>query len=308
MKVRHAGLDDALQVSDIHRSYVDRWYRRLEAEQFDVPYDALSLGERWGFGGPWMSVETCSIHLNNLLLQHQYPFVAHRGDSLVGEMELFLGNEGAPYGKNLHIGLLYVKKGLTGHGIGKALVDRAFEFAAGQECDTITVASAMANVGFYEKCGFELADNMVELEAITKAYDVDIAPMLPPLNMWSFARGMAMPVGRYQSSAFHIFEQLDVYAIPGFLNVRRERVFARVNGHPSMIAFVRYDTVPASADVHAWSEGGAEALTQAALTLLHNEGIKYANILLTGNDYNAMADGLDAAVKGSRSALSRIMK
>ncbi len=308
LTIRHARLEDASQISDIHRSHVSRWYRKLGAEQFDVPYGSLSLSERWGFGGPWMSPETCAIHLNNLLLQRHLPFVAQKGDELLGEMELFSGDEGLPYGKNMHIGLLYVRKDATGQGIGKALADKAREIAVSLGHDTLTVASCQANMGFYEGLGFARQGTLVELEAAAKAYDVDISPMAPPLNMPSFARGMSMPVGRHQSSAFHLFEQLDAYAIPEFLNCGRERAFVGVNGHPSLVAFVRDDT-GARADVYGWS-GAASAyeLATAALTILHGQGLKYANILVTADDYNLMADGLEATVKGSRDVLLRRLK
>jgi hypothetical protein len=129
---------------------------------------------------------------------------------------------------------------------------------------------------------------------------------MPPLNIFSFARGMSMLIGRYQSSAFHLFELLDAYAIPEFLNYRRDRVFVSVNGHPSLLAFVKYDM---SADVRGWSNGaGAEELASAALTLLHDEGIRYANILLTAEDYNLTAEKIDTAIKGSRGSLLRVMK
>jgi predicted N-acetyltransferase YhbS len=309
LKVRHACLDDASGISDVHRSHVDGWYRILGAERYDVPYDSLSLSERWGFGGPWMSAETCAIHLNRLLLQRQLPVVAHMGEDLVGEMELFTGNEGVKYGRNMHVGLLYVKQSLTGRGIGKALVDKAFKLAAGQGCDTITVASSPQNIGFYERCGFEPCDTMVELEAMTKAYDVEIRLKKPPLNTTSYARGMPMPLGRYQSSAYHLFEMGDDYALPEFIDQKREKVFVSVNGHISMLAFTRYDTVPSKADVYGWSEGaGAEELAHAALSLLHEGGVKYANLLVARDDYYGMEGSLDAAVKGSRSTLLRRLK
>ncbi len=308
MKIRHARLDDAAGICDVHRSHVDLWYRKLGVEHVDVAYEDLSTGERWGFGGPWMSVETCSIHLNNLLLQHQFPFVAEERGRVAGEMELFVGNEGPGSGKNLHIGLLYVLKSRSRKGIGRSLIEKAFQFAASHGCDTVTVASAMANVGFYEKCGFTIEGRMVELDAATKAYDVDIVKLPPPMSLWAFTRGLPMPVGRYQSSAFHVFEQLDLYAVPEFLDCRRDRAFVKINGHPSMLAFTRYDTVPERADVYGWSGAGAEAVTKAALTLLHKEGVRYATILLDGDDYYAMADTLDAALKGSRGSLLRRLK
>ncbi|BAI61501.1 GCN5-related N-acetyltransferase family protein [Methanocella paludicola SANAE] len=308
MKIRHAGLDDAAGICDVHKSHIERWYRKLGAEHVDVAYKDLSIGERWGFGGPWMSAETCSVHLNNLLLQHQFPFVALDKDRPVGETEFFVGDEGPHFGKTLHIGLLYVLKKRSGHGIGSALVDKAVRFATDQGCDTVTVASAMANVGFYEKCGFTIEGRMVELEASTKEYDVDIVKLPPPMSLWAFTRGLPMPVGRYQSSAFHVFEQLDQYAVPEFMDCRRDRVFVKINGHPSMLAFTRYDTVPERADVYGWSEAGAEAVAKAALTLLHKEGVRYATILLDGDDYYAIADSLDAAVKGSRGSLLRRLR
>jgi len=304
LKIRRARLDDAPQISDIHRSHVERWYRKIDAEQYEVPYGSLSLSERWGFGGPWMSAETCSIHLNNLLLQRQFPLVAERGKKLIGEMELFSGKEGSPYDKNMHIGLLYVKKGYTDKGTGKALVDKARDLAAEQECDTLTVASSQAKEGFYEKCGFEHSGNLVELEAMTGQYGVNIKRSRTPLNAQSFAHGKSMPVGRYQSSAFHLFEMNDAYALPEFLNCRRERIVREVNGHPTMFAFVKYDTDISRADVYCWTDGAKTGdIVYSALTLLHKDGIKYATILLAKEDYDVLADNLDAAVKGSRSSL-----
>ncbi len=307
MKLRYATLDDAAEISEIHRSHVDRWYRKLDNEQYEVPYGSLSPGERWGFGGPWMSAETCSIHLNNLILQRQLPLVAEEDDKLVGEMELFLGEEGAPFGKNMHIGLLYVRRGHTGQGIGSALADKALKLAESRGCDTISVASGRASEGFYEKCGFMRSGSMVELEAATKDYGIDISPLSPPLNLWSFTRGMGMPLGRYQSSAFHLFEQLDTYAIPEFLDLERKRIYAAVNGYSSMLALVKRGD--AGADVYGWSNGaGAEELALAALTLLRNDGVKYASILLTSDDYYRVADYVNATVKGSRSLLLRRLK
>lgn len=304
LKIRHARLEDASEISDIHRSHVAKWYRKTDAEQYEVPYGSLSLSERWGFGGPWMSVETCSVHLNNLLLQHQFPIVAQKGKKLVGEMELFTGNEGAPYSKNMHIGLLYVRKGSTRKGVGKALVHKALDMAKAQECDTLTVSSDQANEGFYEKCGFKRSGTLVELQAATGPYDVAIKRLRPLLNFQSFAQRKTMPVGRHQSSAFHLFELLDAFAIPEYFNYRRDRVFAEINGHPTMFSFIKYDIPTTSADVYTWTDGAKTIdLVFAALDMLHKEGIKYANILLADKDYINIIDRVDATVKGSRSSL-----
>ena len=54
-----------------------------------------------------------------------------------------------------------------------------------------------------------------------------------------------------------------------------------------------------------WSGADAEKTVQAALTLLHRDGAGHATILLAGDDYNRMADSLDATVKGTRGSLLR---
>ena len=307
--MRHARLDDAPGISDVHRSHVERWYRKVDAEQYEVPYDSLSLSERWGFGGPWMSAETCAIHLNNLLLRHHLPLVAQKGDALAGEMELFPGKEAAPFGNNLHIGLLYVKKEFIRQGVGRALVDRAVRLAAERGCDTMTVASSQVNESFYEKYGFERSGTMVEVEAQARSYDVSIKLQRTPLNVQSFAHGKTMIIGRYQSTAFHLFELQDAFALPDFLGCRREFTCAEVNGHPALFAFVKYDFTPQTADVYAWTgEGKARDIVYAALTLLHRDHVGYATLLLDRNDYDMAADGLDAAVEGSRISLIRRLK
>lgn len=59
----------------------------------EASYEELSVEERWSHGGPWMSIETCSIHLNYLLTNNQYPLVAEINGRIVGELELYIGEE-----------------------------------------------------------------------------------------------------------------------------------------------------------------------------------------------------------------------
>ena len=60
--VRPAALADAAAISAIHCSHVETW--RQGGEGKPAPYATLPLYERWLHGGPWMSVETCTVHLN----------------------------------------------------------------------------------------------------------------------------------------------------------------------------------------------------------------------------------------------------
>ena len=104
IQVRAAALDDTYAISTIARSHITVWQRVNAGGQVeDVPYDTLSIYERWLHGGPWMSVETCAILLNHLLLGAGIPLVAVTGKGVVGYLEAYHSVEQEPFGKSLHI-------------------------------------------------------------------------------------------------------------------------------------------------------------------------------------------------------------
>ena len=302
MTIRLARLDDAAAICGIHRSYVRRWYRVIGAEQYNVGYDQLSIEERWGFGGPWMSVETCAIHLNNMLLKRHLPYVACIDGRVAGMMELYIGREGG-YGKNCHIGLLYVHEGDTGAGVGVSMIRHAREVAMEYGCDSLTVSPMPYNEAFYMKCGFILGDTMVEASVPIHRYPVDAIPMDPPLNIQSLAWGMNMAVGRLQSSAYHLFELVDDYALPSSAGIEKHTVFRYISGCQSMISWAS-DSTGKTACVLAWSDGAdAKDLVAAALVLLGRSGIAVANLLLSRDDYDLISREIDATLVGVRATL-----
>jgi GNAT superfamily N-acetyltransferase len=305
LHLRLARLEDTTGVTAVHCSYMDKWTRAIGTESHTVPYDSLSIAERWGFGGPWMSTETCAIHLNNMLIKRHYPVVALIGERLVGEMELFVGREGERFGKNAHVGLLYVARGCTGKGIGRALLEKAVAIAAENHCDTMTVASKPSTIGFYEAFGFRRSGTLVDVEALTKKYDIKTEPIPGQFNDSAFAWGMSMPVGRYQSSAFHLFELSDAYAIPGTLSLQKEMAHVSIGGYRSLISLTMDESLERST-VFGWTQGAsASDITLAALSLLYAKGVKYANILLSLEDYQQIEGRLEAALKGTRDLLVR---
>lgn len=299
---RLARLDDAAAICEIHKSHVPKWYRVVGSEQFDVDYGQLSVEERWGFGGPWMSSETCAIHLNNLLLMRHLPYVAELNGRIVAEMELFIGREGEPYGRNCHIGLLYVHKACTGTGIGINLIRYAREVARERGCESLTVSAMPHNEAFYLKCGFSFGENLVEISAPARRYHVETASLQPPLSKQSFTWGMDLTIGRLQSSAYHLFELSDSYALPAFASVDKRTSFLSVAGHPSMITWTS-GTIE-EATVYAWSSGAsARDLAAAAMKLLEPAGIQSANLLLTKDDYESLSGEIDARLVGTRATL-----
>ncbi|CAJ37922.1 GNAT family N-acetyltransferase [Methanocella arvoryzae] len=299
---RLARLDDAAAICEVHKSHVFNWYRIVDSEQFDVEYDHLSVEDRWGFGGPWMSPETCAIHLNNLLLMRHLPYVAELGGRIVAEMELFIGREGEPYGRNCHIGLLYVHKDFTGKGTGISLIRHAREVARERGCESLTVSAMPHNEAFYLKCGFSYGHRLVQLNAPVRRYMVETSALQPPLSKQSFTWGMDLTIGRLQSSAYHLFELSDSYALPAFASVDKRTSFLSVSGHPSMITWTSGSIEEAT--VYAWSSGAsARDLAAAAMKLLEPAGIRNANLLLTRDDYESLSGEIDAALVGTRATL-----
>ena len=88
INVRKASLDDVKGIVDVNCSSVDKWFKYVNGKEVEAKYEELSIEERFSHGGPWMSIETWSIHLNYILTSKQYPLVAMVNGKVVGELEL----------------------------------------------------------------------------------------------------------------------------------------------------------------------------------------------------------------------------
>ena len=164
-RIRLASLDDVKGIVDVYCSNIDRWIKRVDDREIEVNYNDLSVEERFSHGGPWMSVETYAIHLNYLLVNGQYPLVAELDGKIVGELELYIGEEKGVLGKTAFIDVLEVHRSYRRRGIGRALVGKAIEIARENGCDTVSVWPDKNAIGFYEKCGLTWrAYNIVHVE------------------------------------------------------------------------------------------------------------------------------------------------
>ena len=57
MPIRQPTLDDTQAISALFQAKFERWQRIDENGQVeDLPYEQLSLYERWLHGGAWMSI------------------------------------------------------------------------------------------------------------------------------------------------------------------------------------------------------------------------------------------------------------
>jgi GNAT superfamily N-acetyltransferase len=302
LRIRLARLDDAAAVVDVHKSHVSRLYRQIEDEQHDVGYDDLTLDERFGFGGQWMSVETCAVHLNHLLLRHSLPVVVELDGRIVAEMELFLGREGPRYGMNCHIGLLFVHSDFLGRGIGNKLVDYAVKMAEERNCDSLTVASDEYHENFYRRCGFTFGPMMASVEVHPARCPLEIVKLPPQVSAQSFTWGMDMPIGRVQSSALHLSDLAEAFAIPSYADVVKRTDFLEIGGSPALVAHVRHSS--GNTMVAAWARDVSTGdLVDATLTVMSDAGVQTANIFLYKDDYEALAGRVDTRLLGYRRTL-----
>lgn len=104
--VRKATLDDVGALTAIHTASIERWQRlTLQGQVEDVPYEQLTVHERWQHGGPWMSPETCAVYLNHLSRGLGIALAIERDGQIVAGAEVFPGEEPAPFGACLDLSL-----------------------------------------------------------------------------------------------------------------------------------------------------------------------------------------------------------
>lgn len=188
MKIRKATLDDVKAIVDVHTTGED--------------LSGLSVGERYLRGGPWMSVETLAIHINNLLLEGQLPVVAELDGRIVGEAEVFFSEEPLD-GKTTriaHLDVIEVHPDFRGQGVGRALVGFVEEVARERGAEFITTQPDEEAWGFYKKLGFnEILYEGLLVEIPVEGFvggKVESLPFFP----WEAVKSLELVAGRFQSS------------------------------------------------------------------------------------------------------------
>src|ERR1041385_4360870 len=137
--IREATLDDTKAISTLFRSRITAWQRlNTQGQVEDVPYDALTIYERWLHGGPWMSVETAAIHLSHLLRGAGMPFVVEVDGAVQAYCEVYHGVEPEPFGDHLHIGQMVVHPAARTEGLEDALLDYLLDQARTSHCQRLT--------------------------------------------------------------------------------------------------------------------------------------------------------------------------
>ncbi|MBN2394794.1 MAG: GNAT family N-acetyltransferase [Anaerolineae bacterium] len=295
--IRPATLADAAAISAVHCSTVDAWRDPYTRQTVDEA--TLDLFGHWYNGGDWMSVETCAIHLNGLLMDGHLPLVAETdgddastaGSIIVGEAEYYINREPAPFGPHLHLSVLYIHRDWQGQGIGRALITAGVEHARALGCHALTTQPEPEMTGFYRRVGFELWQRAKEMQTVTQTVAqqaTQSAINRNSLNLIQLSSNdrssehLALRIGRYQCGVQGWETLWPSLALAELTALRRGAWRGELDGVPVILGLREQFRNPMQADGYAWLPPSAllTPAVDALRDLVAREGYSAVDLLL----------------------------
>jgi hypothetical protein len=304
LQVRPARLEDTAPISWLARAGISAWQQADSTGSVrDVPYEVLTIYDRWLHGGPWMSIETATLHLNHLLLGGGLPFVAEAAGQVVGYAETYPGSEAAPVGDHLHLGQMLVAPEHA-EVIADALLSGVRAAAKALKLPRLTAACASgdsASAALYARHHLGLLTSVQRMTLPARTgqgfYKVSDHPDANPMQI----KGWQMPVGRIGSARqrWELLWPLTLQAVPEIARRRVQRVQMSASGQEALIYCEERPYDPRQAELSLWAP---RPLTGQLLTALrdwcHKEG--YRTLVLTVAEDAALVLGSEAESDGFR--------
>ncbi|GAB4568825.1 MAG: GNAT family N-acetyltransferase [Anaerolineae bacterium] len=297
LMVRIATLDDTAAITAVHTSNVERWQRLTEDGQvLDVTYDDLRIYERWLYGGPWMSVETCAVHLAHLRRGAGIPVVAVLDGRVVGHAEAYPGSEPPPFGQHLHIAVLYVHADYAGRGVEQALLSHMLAQARELGNERVCILSPEARE-FYSGEGWrQLAvKRVVSWPAHTGQVFYQATPH-SDANPDQIA-GWRMPLGRGQSALQEWEMRWPALwdAVPELRARRVERFKFNVAGTSIFVMYEESRFDPRWAHVYVWSNAPfSNPMLTAINDKAHRLGFRRLEATVVGSSFAFLGSEAEA--------------
>ncbi len=303
ISIHPARLEQTAHIVEQYKQRIGVWQRiNADGRVADVPYDSLSLYERWMHGGAWMSIETGAIHLNHVLLGGGLALTAldDATERVVGYIEAYPGVEPAPIGTNLHIAQLVSEPGAQS--IEDALIAAAAAEAKAIKATTITLtrlaedalSTAAARRGALKTMGC-VRRYMVASRSGQVFYRATEQTSDDP----ALINGWAMPIGRL-SSARQMWEALMTRTfdtIPEIRARKTHRMKLNAAGQDAYVVVQQGLYNPRTADVSCWTP---KPLTTQLLASIrdwaHREGYRALSLVIGDEDVKLL--GADAEADG----------
>lgn len=301
ISVRGAQLDDTGAISALWRARITNWQRLDEGGHVqDVPYEALTIYERWLHGGPWMSIETGALHLSHLLRGGVLPVVALIDGRVCAYAEAYPGIEPDPFGAHLHITHPVVCD--EGLGIEAAFIAHWHERAKALKLPRLMVSFALDDMrARYTAHGFTPLATVrrYSIPARTGQGFYRVTPHDDPNP--AQIKGWSMPIGR-TGSARQQWETLwprTWDALPEIAARKTYRLYINAAGQEALLHCQPQFYAPRTAEIACWSP---RPLTGQLLTALrdwaHREGFR--SLMLPLGDETARLLGGEAEADAYR--------
>jgi len=270
MLIRPATLDDAQAIVRLACAAVPRW-QRLNAAGLaeDVPYERLSIYERWQHGGPWLSIETAVLWLSHLLRGAGLPLIAlDDAGCLLAYAEAFPGDEPTPFGKHLHLADLRLAEDAPPETAAALLAH------LGQAGQRLTISVLAADEEALARCnalGFtplaSVRHWLISAQAGQGFYKASPHTSADAAQI----QGWAMPIGRTGSArqAWETRWSRVWDALPAIAQQPHERLSFSASGQTAFVSLQARLYDPRTADVACWTP---KPLTPALLTALRDWG------------------------------------
>ena len=257
MFVRQATLDDTQKIVDLFTARVSIWQRLSAKGQVeDLPYDTLTIYERWLHGGSWMSLETGAIWLSHLLSGNGFAYVVDDSGDIPAYAEAFSNRELAPLGSHMHLAEILVDRQCSDD-VHHLLADAILKDARGPGRLSVTYPDYDLERATYFRMYFG-ANEALRLKRFSltaqtgqsfyKSQDYKKTDA-------SLIDGWAMAVGRWTSPrAQWETEWIEHWSsIPQIVKRSKHRHYVNASGHEAFVCFHQQLYNDRNADVYCWS-------------------------------------------------------
>ncbi len=297
VEIRQAGLDDTKAISALFCARIPNWQRiNPQGKVEDVPYEALTIYERWLHGGAWMSVETGAIALNHLLMGAGIPLVAQDNKGrIVGYIEAYHSIEAEPFGRLLHIADLLANDEETERGLIEGLTARAKAL----KCQHVTITRVGGSSPYDERFTLTPLSTLRRFNLPARQGQIFYRAVEHTDNNPTQISGWVMPVGRLSCSRQQ-WEALWPQQFDTLPEIRQRKTARRhfAAAGQDALMFCRenlYD--PRRADVSLWTPKPLTVqLVSAVRDWAHREG--YRTLVMSVEDDAKAALGTDAEDDG----------
>lgn len=257
MQARQATIDDTLKIVELFTARVPIWQRMNAAGQVEnLPYEALTIYERWLHGGAWMSLETGAIWLSHLLGGHGFAYVVAEGARILAYAEAFRNRELTPMGDHLHLATWQADPG-CGDQVHLMLADAVLQEArsAGKlsvEYPAYDQDQATAYRKYFGVSeALRLARYVMQAQVGQSFYKSQDFKRLDA----GMIEGWALAVGRLSSPrALWESEWIEHWrGIPQIIERQKHRHYVNASGHEALVCFHQQLYNARNADVYCWS-------------------------------------------------------